>query len=153
MQQIAASTLLIVPWCGWLRSHLDRSGIKLSGCPCVVCPGSGSGSTTSQLVNVLHLQTKDKIEYYSDYNIVSIPHSPLCHGPEHRVVPTDGGPVLVVLCFGVANLVELRLKRVSDGLLYVESDIFTVDANILPPNQTAYLCIWCWMTWTSIGFG
>ena len=85
----------------------------MSGCPCVVCPGSGSGSTTSQLVNVLHLQTNDRIEHYSDHNIVSIPHSPLCHGPEHRVVPTDGGPVLVVLCFGVANLVELRLKLIT----------------------------------------
>ena len=29
----------------------------------------------------------------------------------------------------------------------------TVDASMLPPNHTAYLCIWCWITETSIGFG
>ena len=34
----------------------------------------------------------------------------LGHRAEHRVVPTDGRSVLIVLCFGVANLVELGLK-------------------------------------------
>ena len=29
----------------------------------------------------------------------------------------------------------------------------TVDASMLPPNQTAYLCIWWEITCTSIGFG
>lgn len=28
-----------------------------------------------------------------------------------------------------------------------------MDANMLPPNQTAYRCMWCVMTFTSIGFG
>jgi len=31
--------------------------------------------------------------------------------------------------------------------------ILTVYASMLPPNQTAYLCIWWVITWTSIGFG
>lgn len=34
-----------------------------------------------------------------------------------------------------------------------QKKILTVEASILPPNQTAYLCIWCDITWTSIGFG
>ena len=35
------------------------------------------------------------------------------HGAEDRVVPADGGAVLVVLGFGMANLVELGLKKIS----------------------------------------
>ena len=34
----------------------------------------------------------------------------LGHGTEDRVVAADGGTVLVVLGFGVAHVVELRLK-------------------------------------------
>ena len=37
----------------------------------------------------------------------------LGHRAEHWVVPTDGWSVLIVLCFGVANLVELRLKLIT----------------------------------------
>ena len=37
----------------------------------------------------------------------------LGHRAEHWVVPTDGWAVLIVLCFGVANLVELGLKLIT----------------------------------------
>ena len=33
------------------------------------------------------------------------------HGAEDRVVSADRWSVLVVLCFGMANLIELRLER------------------------------------------
>ena len=33
------------------------------------------------------------------------------HGAEDRVVSADRRSVLVVLCFGMANLIELRLER------------------------------------------
>ena len=35
------------------------------------------------------------------------------HGAEDRVVSADRGAVLVVLCFGMANLIELRLEENS----------------------------------------
>lgn len=31
--------------------------------------------------------------------------------------------------------------------------VLTVDANMDPPNQTAYRCMWCVMTCTSMGLG
>ena len=35
------------------------------------------------------------------------------HGAEDRVVSADRGSVLIVLCFGMANLIELRLETNS----------------------------------------
>ena len=35
----------------------------------------------------------------------------LSHGAEDRVVPTDGRSILVILCFGMADLVELGLEQ------------------------------------------
>ena len=80
---------------------------------------------------------------------LTLPLPFLGHRAEHWVVPTDRWAVLIVLCFGVANLVELGLKLITiypwAGLSGYQLSP-TVDANMLPPNQTAYLCIWCWMT-------
>ncbi len=50
------------------------------------------------------------------------------------------------------TLVSLK----ADFILLSEhkrDEILTVDANIDPPNHTAYLCIWWVMTCTSIGLG
>lgn len=49
-------------------------------------------------------------------------------------------------------------KKLQEGWLCVREAenavlILTVDASIDPPNQTAYLCMWCVMTCTSMGFG
>lgn len=51
---------------------------------------------------------------------------------------------------------KIQAARNDESLDNFANDLetsLTVDANILPPNQTAYRCIWCVITWTSIGFG
>lgn len=57
----------------------------------------------------------------------------------------------------MAEQTERRGGRIKSaawrGSAAVLTEILTVDANMDPPNHTAYLCMWWVMTWTSIGLG
>ena len=88
-----------------------------------------------------------------DSTTVGVGRAPLSHGAKHWVMSADTGAILVILGLGVTHLVKFRLKNDELWLFFLQIVIVTVDASILPPNHTAYLCIWWDITWTSIGLG
>lgn len=77
---------------------------------------------------------------------------------------TNTRSIFFIGSFSMAHLIEFRLEIRADGSINKcvncthwrvtrKRKILTVDPNMLPPNQTAYRCMWCEITLTSIGFG
>lgn len=70
----------------------------------------------------------------------------------------DAWTFLFVLRLRVTHFVKLRLSRrqlllVNRSIKFEKKRVFTMEAMYEPPNQTAYLCIGCVTTLTSISGG
>lgn len=86
-------------------------------------------------------------------------HLQLHNTSKNAIMSANAWAILIVLGLGMTVAVEIRLgkkeppQNMRHDVIYQRPsrNVLTVEANKLPPNQTACRCFLCEMTFTSMG--